>query len=271
MEKNSSLDFIDAASIAWMQNNKYDYYQEYENLYCFSIQGEEMWGETEAPLMINKQNGEVITFTELVMDGVLEGAGNVLAEGSIEERVEAERNIMPTHPVRYAFEHRMIPFLLYRDKVEFMARIITDETLLSEMFIINLEDSGVKNPYGEQPIKVVPVRTEDVLIAQIIFPEPESEPLCYESYALYDLKEDRAAYYCIEKGRKPGEPPFLCGWTEDGTHYNYDNCLVQGNELLGMLLQMFCNPLAENVQPARAAFSSEAGTVEAFLENEGEN
>lgn len=116
---------------------------------------------------------------------------------------EYGRMLSPTHASRYVLEHRIIPQYLFEHGIGFMAALADKEkNFLSDILLDIMEDEGVKNPYGDTPITVETIKIEDILVARIIFPKPEEEPLCYKSYAIFDVESLKAAYYCLEMGEK---------------------------------------------------------------------
>lgn len=162
----------------------------------------------------------------------------------------------------YILEHKIIPECLYRDGIDFVAALPSDDNILSKIFIQLLLEDGVDNPYGDEPIKVDPLRIEHILVARIIFPEPQMEPLCYESYILFDTETYRAAYYCLEKSEALDGIPFLCGWSEDGVHLNFDKCDMDQEGLIGIVLRLFLDPTGAETPELAATYSPETGQVE---------
>ena len=243
--------YVQALLKALKQNDRYDYYQEYENLFIFSISdAPEAFGGFDAPTLIDKNTGEFTSYIALENDEYAGWLDNIIAEGSIAERFEQER-----YSIRYSFEHRLIPDLLYKEGLGFMASIVGEKNVLNEIFKEMLERARLDNPYGDEAIKVEPFRIEDIIIANIIFPEPEEEPLCYEAYALFDTKQNRAGYYCLEKGGTLDDEPFLCGWSEDGVHLNYGNCSFNREELLLNIIKLFIGYEGEDKPSLTATFT----------------
>ena len=260
------IGFLQAAVKALQRNDKYDYYQEYENLYIFSIKdAPPAFGGFDAPALIDKNTGEFTNHMQLINENHGEWLEQLIREGDIQDRFSEERPTSPMHGARYALEHRIIPKYLYENGIGFMGAIADKEAnLLNKVLLDLLSEDGVVNPYGEDPIKVEPFRVEDIIIARIIFPEPEEDPLCYESYAFFNSKDERAAYYCLEKGQ-PGEEPFLCGWSEDGIHLNFNNCSMDRDELLVNMLRLFLDPTGEETPPLTATFTPKDNKVENLI------
>lgn len=266
------LDFMHAAVIALQRNEKYDYYQEFENLFIFSIKdAEETIGGFDAPLLINRITERVTNHLELIDDDCGNWLDNVIVEGNIIERMDLERPTSPMHGARYALEHRIIPQYLYEDGLSFMSVIVSKENPLSKVLIDLLREDGIENPYGETPVSVEPFQLENILIARIVFPEPEEEPLCYESYAFFDTENKRAAYYCLEKGGAVDDRPFLCGWSEAGNHLNFNNCSFDRKELIANMLRLFLDPAGEKTPALTASYSPKNGKVDSYLEDDSDS
>lgn len=244
-EKINMIGFLEALVKALGKDDKLNYYQEYENAFVFCNQ------DSADTVRVDKSTGEVNT-TNADDKSIL---GDVVAAGLIEERVNEERPTFPTHDARYIFEHRVIPDLLYKNGIEFMASIVGEENILNEIFIDILEKSGIENPYGADAITIEPFKIQDIIVAKIIFPEPEEEPLCYESYALFHTDENRAGYFCLEKGETVDDEPFLCGWSEDGIHLNYDHCSFDRDELILNIFKIFMGYDGEDKPVLSATFT----------------
>ena len=234
------ISFTKVAQMALIRNPKYDYYEEYENLYIFSISdAPESLGGFDAPLLIKKADGSITNYLELSQNNHASWIDSVIESGWISDRMNREKKVSKTHQARYMLEHRLIPEMLYKEGIGFMGAITDEGNILNKILIEYLERDGIDNPYGEQAIEVKPFSIKDILIAKILFPEPEEEPLCYESYAFYDTSRDKAAYYCLEKGSSIDDKPFLCGWSSRGIHINYDNCSFDRGELMANMLRLF--------------------------------
>ena len=256
-------DFMKAVATALKRNENYDYVQEYENLYIFSIKdAPESFGGFDASLLINKADGSITSYLELADNGNGDWLNNLISEGNLFERIDRERNVSSTHQPRYMFEHRLIPDLLYKEGLGFMASIVSEGNVLNKIFLEMLEKHEIENPYGEEAIKVEPFRIKDIIVARIIFPEPEEEPLCYESYAFFDTVNERAGYYCLEKGGTIDDEPFLCGWSEDGVHLNYNNCSFDRDELIANMLRLFLGIENENTPELTVAYRPNRETEE---------
>ena len=91
------------------------------------------------------------------------------------------------HGVRYFFEHRLLPQWFFEEKEQFVGMILHDKKVLYEVIYNIFTDKKVENPYKEEDFDVKASKiTDDVIMAKIIFPEPETEPLCYCSYIFFD-------------------------------------------------------------------------------------
>ena len=139
---------------------------------------------------------------------------------------------MNRHSVRYKIEHMLLPQMFYRYGLEFAAAMLQDKGLLFRIVDSVFREHEIENPYESSQFTTEGMRiTDSVFVLQITFPEPEEEPLCYRSYAIFDPEFTNRMYFCIEKGgAKSNELPFVCAWTEDGTHLNYGNCSFREDE-----------------------------------------
>jgi len=252
------IDFTKAVAIALSKNPKYNYYQEYERLIIFTYSdAPEAFGGFDAPVLIKKEDGSITNFLELSQNNHAGWLDCPVTEGWIKDRMNQERKLSPTHQARYMLEHKLIPELLYKEGIGFMGAIVDEGNILNKILLEYLERDGIENPYGENAIKVKPFSIKDIIIAKIVFPEPEEEPLCYESYAFYDTSNDRAGYYCLEKGGAFDDRPFLCGWSSDGIHMNYDNCSFDRGELMANMLRLFLDIENEDTPKLMATFTPE--------------
>ena len=81
--------------------------------------------------------------------------------------------------------------------------------------------------------------SKDVLLLKLTYPEPESEPLCYGSYLLFDTAFENPAFFCLERGARRDEMPFLCRWAQSGEHLNYGRCSAEHGEALARCLELY--------------------------------
>ena len=148
---------------------------------------------------------------------------------------------MDRHTVRYTFEHKLLPQMCFDDTAEFFIRLIRDKNFLFSVISYLFKREKVRNPYRAKQFSFEPVKlTDDVYLVIINFPAPEEEPLCYCSYLFWDHASDRVDYYCIEKaGGDDSEPPFICAWTQDGTHVNYGRCTPDDRNGLKKCVALF--------------------------------
>ncbi|MBQ9046815.1 MAG: hypothetical protein IJ120_02835 [Solobacterium sp.] len=139
---------------------------------------------------------------------------------------------MNRHDIRYMIEHRLLPELFYEKGAEFVADFLQDKELLFRIADSLFRKHGIENPYACEQFATEAIRiTDSILVMKLCFPEPEEEPLCCCSYAVFDPLFTNMRYFCIEKGSAAsGELPFVCAWTEDGTHVNYGSCSFRENE-----------------------------------------
>ena len=147
---------------------------------------------------------------------------------------------MNIHKLRYLFEHRMLPDWFFREGDRLVAALLQDETLLFRIMADLLQKEGIRNPYTQrQFVAAVIKKAGPLTVLKITFPQPENEPLCYCSYLIFDNKFEKTAYFCIEKGNTIGkELPFLCRWTEDGSHLNCGACPHEEEQELKRCLEI---------------------------------
>ena len=139
----------------------------------------------------------------------------------------------PLYWIRYGMEHLYLPEMFYRDRQRFVARFLEDDRLLSDIFRIffSEQEGAGDNPYRPEQFRqeLIQVDAETYCLG-FHFPPPEYEPLCDRAWLFFDMRFERAAYFCVERGNRVGDgaaapdapdPFFLCAWTEDHTHLNY--------------------------------------------------
>ena len=138
---------------------------------------------------------------------------------------------MNRHDVRYLFEHKLLPGWFFKDGEQFIGAVINDKHILFRIISGVFKDEKVDNPYSDEDFRVTGSKIkEDLTMLKFTFPEPEEEPLCYCSYLFFDKEFQKISYFCIEKGNELSDDmPFVCSWTEDGTHLNHGNCTFEDN------------------------------------------
>ncbi len=217
-----------AASIACNENENYDYFKEYENVFVFTSK---KYPDIKK-LVINKEDGSILRQEVQIF-------GGVISEGNIFDKIMETRNVSPYHSIRYYFEHELLPKLFFENELGFMCAITNKENnVLNKYFLKIFEEESLNNPYGDNPINIETFVVEDICIVEITFPVPEDEPLCFETIMLYNLKTNKSGFYCIEKGS--GETPrYLCGWDNAALHLNYGSCSEDMKKVRVDILKIF--------------------------------
>lgn len=232
------IDFNQAVSKAMEVNKNINFYQEYKKMYIFTERDEEKAEWDDAPVMIKKDDGSITNYLKLSIENHAWWLNEVIAEGIIDNSFTQGKKPLSMHQIWYMFEHKLIPEMFFNEGIKFMKAIADEGNILNKLILEYMESEGISNQYGNNIIKVKPFSIKDILVAKIIFPEPEEEPLCYEAYAFYDTVHDKSAYYCLEKGNL-GETPFLCGWGPEGIHVNYELCSLDRGEMMANMLRLF--------------------------------
>lgn len=137
---------------------------------------------------------------------------------------------MHRNKIRYQFEHKLLPRLLFDKKENLIKAILMDESF-SYNCLKNLYDyEGIVFPYQEDDFKVEVDYIDHIMSITLFFPEPDEELLCYCVSILFDRSLVNYAYYTMEKGCPilgGNELPCLCSWSEDGTHIHYGTCSLE--------------------------------------------
>lgn len=136
---------------------------------------------------------------------------------------------MNTHEIRYMFEHRLLPQWFFEEKERFVGLVLQKKGILYQIIDDIFVKEKVKNPYSVEQFDMETAKiTEEVMMLKLIFPAPEEEPLCYCSYLFFNKGFEKLGFFCIEKGNTFGKiQPFVCAWTQDGSHLNYGHCTFE--------------------------------------------
>jgi hypothetical protein len=224
------ITLTDAAGIANNVDENYDYFKEYKEVYVFTS---ESYPDMRK-LIIDKEDGSIINEKISI-------SSEVIAEGNAMEKIFEERNVSPYHDARYYFEHDLLPRFFFENGLDFMGAIANKEdNVLNKVFLDILEKSNLDNLYGDNPIQIEPFAVKDIYIAHLTFPNPEDEPLCYETFMIYNIETNICGFYCIEKGSKENQR-FLCEWTKETQHLNYGVCSNDTEEVIIDILKLFLN------------------------------
>lgn len=129
---------------------------------------------------------------------------------------------MRIREIRYYFEHRLLPDCFYKYKEKFIMALLTSEgKFLYDIMSDLCRESQEENIYSLEMYKVSACKLEDgTRIVKLDMPKPESEPLCYRIYLVFDESFEKADYLTAERGIME-EQIFLCGWDENGEHFNF--------------------------------------------------
>ncbi len=139
-------------------------------------------------------------------------------------------NRMSRNEIRYLFEHGLLPRWFFEEPKDFVNTLLTEPSELFENLNRMFEWEMVENPYSMEDFQVEQITLEgDTRGLKLTFPEPEEAPFCYNSYAFYDEKFEKIAYFCIEKKRgEDSTEAFVCQWTKDEKHINHGICARDG-------------------------------------------
>jgi len=131
---------------------------------------------------------------------------------------------MSLYTIRYAFEHKCLPELFFKEKKDFIAMLIQDKTALYRMIDLMFQHEEENNPFNEDSFKTEVLKvTDDVMAMRVILPEPTRAALCHSVYMFFNIKFDKIAYYTSERASADdvNADPKICSWDEAGVHYNY--------------------------------------------------
>ena len=144
------------------------------------------------------------------------------------------------HDIRYFFEHQLLPRAFFEDRALLITVLVKEKDFLYKMVQEVFEKEGAECPYRPEEFRAEPLKiSKDVLLLKLTYPEPESEPLCYGSYLLFDTAFENPAFFCLERGARRDEMPFLCRWDESGNHLNYGRCSTEHGEALARCLELY--------------------------------
>lgn len=131
------------------------------------------------------------------------------------------KNSNPNEEIRYWVEHEYIPKKLLRGRKgrrrEFLNNLIKDPY---RVFLQQYEKLGIAFLYQKEDFHCMTKTGEDYNITMLILPAPESTPLCYRVYIVWDDELKSMKYFTIESGATR-ENVFLCSWDKRKNHYNY--------------------------------------------------
>ena len=141
----------------------------------------------------------------------------------------------------HELEHDVLPHLLFEDKGKFITTLKEHDYLIYGMVNYCFDSIGKLNPYKEEDFKIEQIKVDDTVnVLKLNFPEPVIGPLCYWVYIFYNEDYSHLKYYTVEKTSVSfGNDPFLCGWGEDGCHYNYGEIKLDEDVILKKCIKLY--------------------------------
>lgn len=129
---------------------------------------------------------------------------------------------MNDQQIMYIYEHKVLPQYFYEMKDKFIMALVNGEEEFLHGFLKSLyenekaECSCSKEQFGVKTGRL----SEKLMLARIVFPTPQTAPLCYYAYLIFDAEFEKAKYFTLERGASE-EEMFLCEWNKNGEHINY--------------------------------------------------
>jgi len=139
---------------------------------------------------------------------------------------------------RYDFEHNFLPSTFYSSSDLLISVLARNgiKTLTNTFF----KGTGSPNPYKSDLDAEMVLNDEGITVIKITFPTPESEPLCYASFLLFEEDSDKLCFFTLERGNKDTLfIPFLCSWTKDGGHCNYGLISFDDKKIIEKCISIF--------------------------------
>ena len=137
-----------------------------------------------------------------------------------EETVTEEAAEITPHQVRYYFEHRLLPQLLYEDPDQLLG-FLNDNGIYTLWYNFT-QNNGFDVIYAADDFDQALYQADNgTWYMQVFLPKPEDMPLCCRVYLCWNPDTDQKGYYTIEYDNYFGDAWFLCGWTEDGVHMDF--------------------------------------------------
>ncbi|MCW6659011.1 hypothetical protein NHG25_00770 [Aerococcaceae bacterium NML191292] len=137
---------------------------------------------------------------------------------------------------RYLLEHRWLPHWFFEQKEALVGAILSEESAFLYKTMVEActqEDVPYQAAdYQAEMIKLTP----DLYAVRIRMPQPEYVPHCHRVYLLFNADFTQKAYFTIELGL---DGDFICGWNEEGCHFNYGNAPQDLAEELAQITQYF--------------------------------
>ncbi|MBQ7503597.1 hypothetical protein IJT93_12950 [bacterium] len=151
---------------------------------------------------------------------------------------------MEIHGILYEYEHRLIPRLFYRDGLSFMNNLIENGNALPYSLLSFLfKERKTDNPYSESDIEVETAEVcDEYTSVRLVYPNPQTEPLCFCCYLFADADGEKLRCYTVEKSSSlfdGTEEQMLCGWDENMRHQNYGTVSADNNEIYKKCVEIF--------------------------------
>ena len=174
----------------------------------------------------------IIAFIQLIIGLIWYGVEKVV------EIIKNKNKGFVPRPVRYSFEHRMLPQMFYRDPSS-LIELLTEDIGLYVAWRLHCKNFGIEIPGGNpRQFKVEQVRVDDSTSAFILtMPPPEkiAHNQCRYIFLMFDKTLKKLAYYTLEEDI---DADFICGWDANGNHLNYG--IHDGkNELFPIIVELF--------------------------------
>ena len=137
---------------------------------------------------------------------------------------------VPLDKARYYFEHSSLPRLFY-EAPDNVLQVLSERSVY-DLWTVFANENGVAYPYQAEDFSQNRYdMTDGTGILQVVMPAPETTPLCYRIYLLYNAETGKAGYYTVEYENLLGESAMLCGWTEAHEHVNYGGAMMIETEM----------------------------------------
>ena len=125
---------------------------------------------------------------------------------------------------RYQLEHRMLPDMLYTQKINMLNAIIDKGgKFFSDIYLIYSPFAEIL--FTEDDFKIdakccqYDENRHTLYFLVVTMPKPTVTPLCERVYFCYEEKTDTVKYYTSEKS--PFKENAICSWNEKGQHENF--------------------------------------------------
>lgn len=129
---------------------------------------------------------------------------------------------MDNNQILYLYEHKLLPKYYFQMKDRFVMALLNGSEEFLRGFLENLyKDENRECPFTKEQFGLKVGRlSEKLMLVRIVFPTPETAPLCYYAFLIFDESFEKACFFTLERGADEKEM-FLCSWNRDGQHTNY--------------------------------------------------